>query len=380
MNRLAKLSANYMGERGFSIGVDDVTPSAVVEGFKAGLVKDGCAIADKNIDAFNRGRLELKPGCNALQSLESELTGVLGKVREAAGKMAMEKLPWENAPRIMAECGSKGSTINISQMIACLGQQAVDGKRIQNGFVNRTLPHFKPDSLYPAAKGFVANSFYSGLTATEFFFHTMGGREGLVDTAVKTAQTGYMARRLMKALEDLSMHYDNSVRNSESTVVQFTYGDDGLDPASMEGDDRPIEFPRVLKHILNTEPDEARNMLSPPQLREKIRCALAGKDFQSLLPAGRQFLDEVQEFLEMRAKELESMYEAFELEESEEEEEDEEEVMRDAVYVSARKTVFALCGICPSHFDSFIHRILHKYKRSHVEPAGGHRRSRSSEH
>lgn len=98
----------------------------------------------------------------------------------------------------MAECGSKGSPLNISQMMACVGQQAVGGNRIENGFVNRTLPHFEYHSLTPPAKGFVANSFYTGLSPTEFFFHTMGGREGLVDTAVKTAETGYMARRLMK--------------------------------------------------------------------------------------------------------------------------------------------------------------------------------------
>jgi DNA-directed RNA polymerase III subunit RPC1 len=154
----------------------------------------------------------------------------------------MNNLPFSNSPRIMADCGSKGSSINISQMIACVGQQAVSGQRIQNGFVNRTLPHFAPGALAPAAKGFVANSFYSGLTATEFFFHTMGGREGLVDTAVKTAETGYMGRRLVKALEDLSVQYDNTVRNSEKTVIQFTYGDDGLNPHMMEGDDRPVDF------------------------------------------------------------------------------------------------------------------------------------------
>ena len=130
--------------------------------------------------------------------MEEILNGILGKLRESAGQEAMKALPWSNTPRIMAECGSKGSPLNISQMIACVGQQAVGGMRIQNGFVNRTLPHFEYHSLTPAAKGFVANSFYTGLTATEFFFHTMGGREGLVDTAVKTAETGYMARRLMK--------------------------------------------------------------------------------------------------------------------------------------------------------------------------------------
>lgn len=185
----------------------------------------------------------------------------------------------------MAQCGSKGSALNISQMMACLGQQSVGGSRIQDGFVNRTLPHFPVGALFPAAKGFVANSFFSGLTATEFFFHTMGGREGLVDTAVKTAETGkycccccfnpyihsphtllllsqllpltllpltllplltgYMARRLMKALEDLSMQYDRTVRNSEQSVVQFTYGDDGLNPNVMEKKDRPVDYSRM---------------------------------------------------------------------------------------------------------------------------------------
>ena len=95
-------------------------------------------------------------------------------------------------------------------MIACVGQQAVNGGRIPEGFINRTLPIFYPKAKAPAAKGFVANSFFSGLTATEFFFHTMGGREGLVDTAVKTAETGYMQRRMMKALEDLSLTYDRT--------------------------------------------------------------------------------------------------------------------------------------------------------------------------
>ncbi len=136
------------------------------------------------------------------------MNGILGRLREAAGQEAMKALPWSNTPRVMADCGSKGSPLNISQMAACVGQQAVNGHRIQDGFVDRTLPHFEYHSLTPSSKGFVANSFYTGLTATEFFFHAMGGREGLVDTAVKTAETGYMARRLlMVSIEDLSRIY-----------------------------------------------------------------------------------------------------------------------------------------------------------------------------
>merc|ERR1719310_1659466 len=194
----------------------------------------------------------------------------------------MGDLPRTNSPRIMAECGSKGSALNVSQMIAAVGQQTVNGSRAPDGFVNRTLPHFEVKSLTPSAKGFVANSFYTGLTATEFFFHTMGGREGLVDTAVKTAQTGYMARRLMKALEDLSVSYDGTVRNSERAVVQFNYGDDSLDPKHMEtSDGRPVDFARLLHRVRHEEAFDDDSAMTPEMLAKecsKIDLDLKGKE------------------------------------------------------------------------------------------------------
>lgn len=96
----------------------------------------------------------------------------------------------------------------------------------------------------------MANSFYSGLTATEFFFHTMAGREGLVDTAVKTADTGYMSRRLMKSLEDLYLCYDGTVRNSSSAIVQLEYGSDSLDPLVMEGKDgQPLDMGSLFLEV-----------------------------------------------------------------------------------------------------------------------------------
>ena len=103
------------------------------------------------------------------------------------------------------------------------------------------------NSKAPMAKGFVKNSFYSGLTAPEFFFHTMAGREGLIDTAVKTAETGYMQRRLMKALEDICVGYDYSVRTNSGDIIQFLYGYDGLQPQSMEEDKKPVNLDRLLK-------------------------------------------------------------------------------------------------------------------------------------
>jgi DNA-directed RNA polymerase III subunit RPC1 len=249
MARLAKFCARYIGDRGFSIGIDDVTPSDEMIAQKKEQLKLGKEKATAEIELYNTKQIRLKPGCNALQSFESNVNGILGKVRENCGKAALSALHPRNAALTMAQCGSKGSPLNISQMVACLGQQSVAGARIQEGFVNRTLPHFPSGALYPAAKGFVENSFYSGLTPTEFFFHTMGGREGLVDTAVKTAETGYMARRLMKALEDLSLQYDNTVRNSEKTVVQFKYGDDSLNPQDMEERGRPVDFSRLFWNL-----------------------------------------------------------------------------------------------------------------------------------
>jgi DNA-directed RNA polymerase III subunit RPC1 len=308
MDRWAKFCSRYFGfHKGFSMGISDVTPSEKLKALKHDILSNGYKKAEQNIALYDAGTLELRPGCDLLQSLEEILNGLLGKLRESAGQEAMKALPWSNTPRIMAECGSKGSPLNISQMIACVGQQAVGGMRIQDGFVNRTLPHFEYHSLTPAAKGFVANSFYTGLTATEFFFHTMGGREGLVDTAVKTAETGYMARRLMKALEDLSLQYDSSVRNSENTVVQFVYGDDNLSPALMENNDRPVDFDRLRLHVSQTTPCRDERRLQPDVLRESVEKMLNGPEFQGILPDGRVFHQEIRDFFEGLAKKQEEI-------------------------------------------------------------------------
>lgn len=244
--RFTKMTARWLMNWGFSIGIEDVSPSAKLSSKKQIGMAEGYAKANQLVEQFRAGTLALQPGCNEEQSLEALMNGTLSKLRESMGNMCMDELHRLNPPRVMAVCGSKGSTLNISQMVACVGQQSVGGARIQEGFVERTLPIFPAKAKDPAAKGFVANSFYTGLSATEFFFHTMGGREGLVDTAVKTADTGYMQRRMMKTLEDLCVAYDGSVRTSNGDMVQTRYGDDGLDPAYMEATGRPADFQRTL--------------------------------------------------------------------------------------------------------------------------------------
>ncbi|KQK11890.1 hypothetical protein BRADI_1g00350v3 [Brachypodium distachyon] len=119
-------------------------------------------------------------------------------------------------------------------MTAWVGQHNVEGKRIPFGFVGCTLPHFTKDDYGPESHGFVENSYHRGLTPQEFFFHAMGGREGLIDTAVKTSETGHIQRRLVKAMEDIMVKYDSTVRNSLGDVIQFLYGEDGMDAVWIE--------------------------------------------------------------------------------------------------------------------------------------------------
>nr|XP_009800353.1 PREDICTED: DNA-directed RNA polymerase III subunit rpc1 [Nicotiana sylvestris]XP_009800354.1 PREDICTED: DNA-directed RNA polymerase III subunit rpc1 [Nicotiana sylvestris] len=298
MNRLAKLSARWIGNHGFSIGIDDVTPGENLVKQKQEEIYQNYKKCEDRIQQFNEGKLAVQPGCDAAQTLEAEVTMALNKVRDDIGKICMKALHWRNSPLIMSQCGSKGSPINISQMIACVGQQSVGGRRAPDGFIDRSLPHFPTKSKFPAAKGFVAHSFFDGLSATEFFFHTMGGREGLVDTAVKTADTGYMSRRLMKALEDLAVYYDNTVRNASASIIQFMYGDDGMDPSQMEEKKgRPLNFSRLFMKVKATCPPRGEKGLSYSEICEIVNERLSYHDMSPEGGCSEAFRASLSDFL-----------------------------------------------------------------------------------
>ena len=254
MNKFAKLSARWITNYGMTIGVTDVAPSADLIASNEALIDKAYKLCDEKIDSYKAGTLQPMAGCTAEQTLENVLNGLLSNVRDQVGGVCRKRLPSYNPPLIMAVCGSKGSNINLSQMIACVGQQTTGGQRIPYGFTDRTLPHFETNSRHPAAKGFVKNSFFTGLNGPEFLFHTMGGREGLIDTAVKTADTGYMQRRLMKALEDLSVGYDYTVRTSDGAIVQFIYGEDAMEPMMMEDENKPLNFERLWNFVKGMYP------------------------------------------------------------------------------------------------------------------------------
>jgi DNA-directed RNA polymerase II subunit RPB1 len=179
-------------------------------------------------------RIQLLPGQSMLETFEDTVGTTLANAREKAGLAVLSGLNEKNNFKSMERAGSKGSDVNISQIMACVGPQKVEGQRIAFGFKRRALPHFRKDDLSAESKGFVTNSYLKGLTAQEFYFHAMGGREGLIDTACKTSITGYLQRRLVKAMESVMCQYDGTVRNSEGNVMQFLYGEDGLDGTYIE--------------------------------------------------------------------------------------------------------------------------------------------------
>ena len=231
---------DYMKVSGYSVGISDlIADNETYEKIVSTITKKKQEVKSL-IDQTHLGVFENKTGQTDEEELEAQVNGILNQAASEAGKIGRQSLTKDNRFVIMVNAGSKGSDLNISQMIAALGQQNVDGKRIPYGFDSRTLPHFNKYDDSPGARGFVESSFINGLTPTELFFHAQGGRVGLIDTAVKTSQTGYIQRRLIKGMEDLMINYDMSVRNNKQKIVQFKYGDDGFDTVRVENQNLPL--------------------------------------------------------------------------------------------------------------------------------------------
>ena len=138
------------------------------------------------------------------------------------------KFPY-NHMQTMTLSGAKGSAVNVRQISCGLGQQELEGRRVPVMISGKTLPSFRPFETKAIAGGYVASRFLTGVKPQEFYFHCMAGREGLIDTAVKTSRSGYLQRCLIKHLEGIRVHYDNTVRGSDNSIYQFVYGGDALD-------------------------------------------------------------------------------------------------------------------------------------------------------
>ncbi|KAJ6774697.1 DNA-DIRECTED RNA polymerase SUBUNIT [Salix purpurea] len=272
----------WLLQQAFSIGIGDtIADASTMEKINETISNAKNEVKDLIRKAQNK-ELEAEPGRTMMESFENRVNQVLNKARDDAGSSAQKSLSESNNLKAMVTAGSKGSFINISQMTACVGQQNVEGKRIPYGFIDRTLPHFTKDDYGPESRGFVENSYLRGLTPQEFFFHAMGGREGLIDTAVKTSETGYIQRRLVKAMEDIMVKYDGTVRNSLGDVIQFLYGEDGMDSVWIESQKldslkmKKAEFDRVFRYEFDDEdwnptymmPDHVEDLRNIRELRD----------------------------------------------------------------------------------------------------------------
>jgi len=240
IDNLQNIVTEYMKGSAYSVGISDlIADRATNEQITQSITSKKKEVKNL-IDQTYLGIFENATGNTNEDEFEFQVTNILNKATNDSGKIGLKSLSKDNRFVTMVKAGSKGSDLNISQMIACLGQQLIDGKRIPYGFENRTLPHFTKYDDSPGARGFVENSFISGLTPEELFFHAMGGRVGLIDTAVKTSSTGYIQRRLIKGMEDLKIEYDMTVRNNKGRVIQFSYGEDGIDPVKVESQVVPL--------------------------------------------------------------------------------------------------------------------------------------------
>jgi DNA-directed RNA polymerase subunit A' len=214
---------------GFSVGIDESDLESHGRAELKKLLSDVETRVNELIGEYKRKELKVIPGKSLEESLEEYIMVELGKSRTEAGKIAAKYIGLNNSV-IMALTGARGSMLNMTQMSGAVGQQAVRGKRIKRGYHLRTLSHYERGDVSAEATGFVKSNFKRGLKPTEYFFHSMGGREGLVDTAIRTGRSGYMQRRLINALQDLSVHSDGTVRGDDGIIVQFIYGEDGIDP------------------------------------------------------------------------------------------------------------------------------------------------------
>ena len=231
---LQKIVSYFLLIEGFSIGISDMIADDNTNKKMKDIIEERKEKIQEIMQEIHLDIFENNSGQSNKNYFEDKVNSILNETLKETGKVGLSTLDEKNRATFMVNSGSKGKPTNIAQMVACLGQQNVDGGRIPYGFTDRTLPHYHKYDDSTESRGFVENSFISGQTPQEYFMHAMGGREGLIDTAVKTSQTGYIQRKLVKSMEDLKVDYDLSVRSSSGVILQFIYGNDGMDSIYVE--------------------------------------------------------------------------------------------------------------------------------------------------
>jgi DNA-directed RNA polymerase beta' subunit len=225
VNNVQFLATDYLLYHGYSVGIGDCVSDVRKTGQIDEIITKCFVEAQGYIETIKNERIK-----------EAKINMCLSKAKDIGMRIAKESLSTDNNFIGTVTSGSKGDYFNIAQIMGLLGQQNISGGRIKEHLNNRsrTLPHYpmNNDCLSQlekyTSKGFITNSFLKGLSPQEFWFHAMSGREGVTDTAMKTAQSGYTQRKMVKIMEDVQIKYDQSVRNSMGSIIQFSYGGDNL--------------------------------------------------------------------------------------------------------------------------------------------------------
>ncbi len=230
-----KMGIYVLLKHGFSGALSDVDLSTDANLKIKEVVDRSMKEVDALISSYRDGSMEILPGRTFSETLELKTLQILNRARNEAGDVVVDNVDRNRSIIIMTDSGSRGSSLNVAQMSAFVGQQALRGNRINKGYQSRTLSCFKKNDLGPDAHGFISRGFKEGLRPHEFFFGAMTGRDSLMDTALRTPKSGYLYRRLSNALQDIRVEYDGTTRDGSKMVVQFKYGEDGLDVSKTEG-------------------------------------------------------------------------------------------------------------------------------------------------
>ncbi len=234
LHQIFRLGIEYLFNYGFSTGIaDEDLPQDARDQINS-LLRTAEEDVATMIAQFHKSELEVFPGRTMRETLELKILERLNKARNACGQVIKGHVNDSNQAAVMILSGARGSILSLIQMSACVGQQAMRGKRIEKGYRGRTLSCFKGDDLSPEARGFIVHSFKQGINPKEFFFQAITGRDALMDTALRTPKSGYLYRRLANAMQDLKVEYDGTVRDASGRIIQFTYGEDGIDVARSE--------------------------------------------------------------------------------------------------------------------------------------------------
>ncbi len=284
LDNATKMLLYVIRQNGMTMGLDEVYVYGKAYQNIRNILEDADNESSKLIKAFYENDtkvLKRAPGRSMRETLELRIRQVLAEARKKSEESAAEFIGDEAHSVIMTKSGARGNILNLGQMSAVVGQQAIRGERINRGYSLRTLPHFKINDLTPKSRGFVESSYRNGLRPVEFFFHAMGGREGLVDTAVRTSTSGYMQRRLVNALQDMVVENDGTVRNSDKNVIQFCYGDDGIDPMHTDHSDA-VNLDVLLLKAKSLDIDEVRDEMKklPPSVVSKPEKKPAQKELK----------------------------------------------------------------------------------------------------